>query len=72
MKAMVESNRRQTNSKLMLPKCKRTYTREEEIAEAQLKLSKMRIDKSLTLGEPLQIGDTVRHANGTNSRALSM
>ena len=71
MKAMIDSNRRQTNSKLALPKCKRTYTREEEIAEAQLKLSKMRIDKSLTLVEPLQIRDTVQHVNGENSRAFS-
>jgi len=58
--------------KLALPKRKRTYTREEEIAEAQLKLSKMRIDKSLTLVEPLQIRDTVQHVNGENSRAFSM
>ena len=72
MKAMIDSNRRQTNSKLALPKRKRTYTREEEIAEAQLKLSKMRIDKSLTLVEPLQIRDTVQHVNSENSRAFSM
>jgi len=58
--------------KLTLPKRKRNYTREEEIAEDQLKLSKMRIDKSLTLVEPLQIRDTVQHVNGENSRAFSM
>lgn len=59
MKAMIESNRKQSIGKLALPKRKKTYTREEEVAEAQLKLSKMRIDDALTPGKPLQAGKTL-------------
>ena len=60
LKAMRESNRRHTEGKLAVPKRKKTYTKEEEIAEAQFKLSKMRIDETLTRVEPLQFGGTIR------------
>jgi len=53
MKAMIESSRRQTKGKLAVPKRRKTYTKEEEIAEAQLKLSRMRIDETITRVEPL-------------------
>ena len=71
MKAMIDSNRRQTKGKLTLPKRKRTYTKEEQIAETQLKLSKMRIDDAQTQGEPFCIGDTIRSASSANGGALS-
>ena len=70
MKAMIDSNRRQTEGKLALPKRKKTYTKEEQIAETQLKLSKMRIDDAQT-GEPFRIGDTIRSASSANGGALS-
>ena len=60
LKAMRESNRRHTEGKLAVPKRKKTYTKEEEIAEAQFKLSKMRIDETLMQVEPLQFGGTIR------------
>lgn len=72
MKAMIDSNRRQTSGKFALPKRKKTYTREEQVAETQLKLSKMRIDDAHTQGEPFHIGDTIRSASGGNGGALSM
>lgn len=72
MKAMVDSNRRQTQGKLALPKRKKTYTKEEQVAEAQLKLSKMRIDDALTQGEPFHIGDTIRSSSSANGGGFSM
>ena len=56
MKAMINNNRRQSKGKLTLTKRKKTYTREEQIAETQLKLSKMRIDD---VRVTFNIGDTI-------------
>lgn len=44
---MIESSQRKT-VKFAVPKRKKTYTKEEEMAEAQFKLSKMSIEQGHT------------------------
>lgn len=49
MRTMINSSQRKI-VRFAVPKRKKTYTREEEMAEAQFKLSKMSIERGLTTG----------------------
>lgn len=59
MNAMIASNQRVSGSILNLPKCKRTYNEEEQVAEAQHKLSKMKINAHTEI-DPLQNLDALQ------------
>jgi hypothetical protein len=52
MNAMIAGNRRVSGGILDLPKRKRTYNEEERVAEAQHKLSKMKIDARTEIDPP--------------------